>query len=235
MRALKVICSVVAFGMVFILATSTTIRLLLRDTSTVACPDVTGLDVGEARRLVEQKGLSFVIAKYEKKKDVPYNRVLIQKPDAALSVRVGRAVTVVLSDGPRPVPIPNLVGLPLDEARTRLSQQGMAPKKVLYVAHGPEGLVVAQAPGSGENILDEDGFLLIVGGREKCFYVMPDVSKEDYGSLIQEMEEKRLNYATMPVAGQGSGGGEVTLKAAMPPGTIFTSDDVVELQMKGGF
>lgn len=234
MRLLKILCGVAAGVMVFIMATSFTIKLLLRDESTVVCPDVTGLDVDEARKLLEQKGLSLIIAKYEKKKDVPYNRVLVQRPDAALSVRVGRTVAVVLSDGPRPTHIPVLVGLSLEEARTALHDQGIDLKKVLYVARGEEGKVVAQAPGSGENILDEDGMVLIVGGREKRFYVMADLSTVDYAGLVREMEAKHLNYVTVPMAGQPDTTTDVVLKAAIPPGTIFTSDDVVQLQMKGG-
>jgi serine/threonine-protein kinase len=220
--------------MVFLLATSFTIRLLLRDTTTVVCPDVTGLDVEEARRLVEQKGLSLVIARYEKKKDVPYNRVLVQTPDASLSVRVGRTVAVVLSDGPRPAHIPAFVGLPLEEALAALHDQGIKLKKVLYVARGAEGTVLAQAPGSGENILDEDGMVLIVGGREKRFYVMPDLSTGDYVGLTREMEAKHLNYVVVPAAGQPDDARGVVLKGSILPGTIFTSDDVLQLQIKEG-
>jgi serine/threonine-protein kinase len=234
MRLLKVLCCGVACVIVFILATSLTIRLLLRDQSTVVCPDVTGLDVEDARRLVERKGLSLLIAKYEKEKDVPYNRVLVQTPDAALSVRKGRTVAVVLSDGPQPAHIPAFVGLSLEEAQAAMHEQGIGLKKVLYVARGAQGMVLAQAPGSGENILDEDGMVLIVGGREKRFYVMPDIVTGDYAGLVRDMEAKHLNYVTVPVAGPQGTARDVALSASIPPGTIFTSDDVLQLQMKGG-
>jgi len=234
MRLLKVLCCVAAGVTVFILATSSTIKLLLRDESSVVCPDVTGLDVQEARSLVEKKGLSLLIVKYEKRKDVPYNRVLVQRPDAALSVRVGRTVAVVLSDGPRPAYIPAVVGLSLDDARSALHDQGIERTKVLYVARGEEGKVVAQAPGSGENILGEDGMVLIVGGREKPFYVMPDLSTADYAGLTGEMEAKHLNYVAVPAADREDTTRDGVLKASIPPGTIFTSDDVLQLQIKGG-
>ena len=79
-------------------------------------------------------------------------------------MRAGRALTVVLSDGPVPVIIPVFVGLSLEEARDALADRGMKLKKVIYVPGGNANQVVAQVPGSGENILDEEGTVLFVGG-----------------------------------------------------------------------
>src|SRR5208337_1839082 len=121
MKWLKILLYALTASAVFILATSFTIKFLVTDESTVACPDVTGLDVGEAKQLAAQKGLSLIIGKYETKKDVPYNHVLFQTPDPAMPVRAGRIVTVVLSDGPVPVIIPAFVGLSLEEAQAALA------------------------------------------------------------------------------------------------------------------
>ena len=81
MKWLRLFLYFAAAVVVFVTATSVTIGFLLRDESTVACPDVTGLDVDEARGVVAHKGLSLAVTKYEKKKDVPYDRILAQVPD----------------------------------------------------------------------------------------------------------------------------------------------------------
>src|SRR5208283_4548115 len=109
---------------------------------------------------------SLIIGKYEKQKDVAHNRVLFQTPDPAMPVRAGRTVTVVVSDGPVPVIIPAFVGLTLEEAQAALADRGMKFKKAIYVPGGTANRVVAQIPGSGENVLNEEGVVLLVGGRE---------------------------------------------------------------------
>jgi len=233
MTLLKLLLYALAASAVFVLATSFTISFLLTDESTVACPDLTGLDVGEAKQLAAQKGLSLIIGKHETKKDVPYNRVLFQTPDPAMPVRAGRTVTVVLSDGPVPVIIPAFVGLSLEEARGTLADRGMKLKQVIYVPGGNTDRVVAQAPGSGENILNEEGMVLFVGGRSRRFYVMPDVAAGDYSALLQEMEEKQIKHA-ITSAGLPDGMGNGPLKCNIPSRTIFTEDDVVELQATSG-
>ena len=176
MKWLKIPLYALTASAVFILAASFTVKFLVTDESTVACPDVTGLDIGEAKQQAAQKGLYLIIGKYETKKDVPYNRVLFQTPDPAMPVRAGRTVTVVLSDGPVPVIIPAFVGLTLEEAQAALADRGMKLKKVINVPGGDANRVVAQIPGSGENVLNEEGMVLLVGGRERRFYVMPEVA-----------------------------------------------------------
>jgi serine/threonine-protein kinase len=233
MKLLTLLLYALAACAVFVLATSVTIKVLLTDESTVACPDLRGLDVREAKQLAEQKGLSLIIGKYETKKDVPYNRVLFQNPDPAMPVRAGRTLTVVLSDGPVPVIIPVFVGLSLEDARNALADRGMKLKKVIYVPDRNANLVVAQIPASGENILDEEGTVLFVGSRSRRFYVMPDVAAFDYGALLQEMEEKHIKHA-LTSTGFPDASGKEALKCSVPSRTIFTDDDVLELQATGG-
>jgi serine/threonine-protein kinase len=233
MTLLKVLLYALAACVVFILSTSLTIEFLLTDESTVACPDLTGLDIGEAKQLAAQKGLSLITGKYETKKDVPYNRVLFQTPDPAMPVRAGRTVTVVLSDGPVPVIIPSFVGLSLEGARNALADRGMKLMKVIYVPGANTNRVVAQVPGSGENILNEGGMVLFVGGLEKRFYVMPDIAAGDYGGMVQEMEEKHIKH-TVTSTGLPDAAGNRVLKCSIPSRTIFTEDDVLELHAANG-
>ncbi len=230
MKWLKILLYALTASAVFIFAASATVKYLVTDDATVSCPDVMGLDIGEAKQLAAQKGLSLVIGKYETKKDVPYNRVLFQTPDPAMPVRAGRIVTVVLSDGPVPVMVPAFVGLSLEEARAALADGGIKFKKVIYVPGGDANRVVAQIPGSGENVLNEDGMVLFVGGCSRRFYVMPDVAVGGCADILREMDEKHIRHA-MTSTGLPDGG---VPKCTIPPQTIFTEDDVPELKTGSG-
>jgi eukaryotic-like serine/threonine-protein kinase len=232
MKWLKALLSLIACAVVFSLATSLTIRFLLTGESAVPCPDVIGLDYEEAKRAADLAGLSVIAVKYEVKKNVPYNRVLIQKPDAGTPVRAGRTVSVVLSDGPRPVTIPQFVGLSIDEAQAELEAKGLPLKEVIYVPADDVGKVVAQAPSSGENILDEEGMVLIVGGREKRFFVMPEFATGDVASVMDELDRKQIKYSLVP-AGLPDNGKESAPKNRIMPRTIFNEESVIALPMQG--
>jgi eukaryotic-like serine/threonine-protein kinase len=228
MRLLKPFLYFAAAAIVFVVATSVTIGYLLRDESTVTCPDVTGLDAEEARILAAQKGLSLLVTKYEKRKDVPYNRVLTQVPDAAIPVRSGRTISVIVSDGPRTTDIPSYVGLSLEQAQAALQEKGVAIKKIIYVPSEAVGIVLAQVPGSGQNILDEEGMALIVGGREKRFFVMPDIGSNEYATAVEEMDKKQIKYSVTP-----SGPLDWikrTPPLSIPPRTVFSDDEVLEIR-----
>ncbi len=232
MKILRFFCYALVGLVVFILSTSVTIGFLLKDQSTIPCPDVAGLDFHEGKRLVEQRGLSMIIMKYEPKKDLPYNRIIFQKPEPAMPVKKGRGVAVILSDGPKPVNIPLVVGRSVPDAEAFLREQTIKVKKIIYVPGPAEGKVVAQIPAGGENILDEDGMVLIAGGREKRYYVMPDIPKADYGSVIDEMRKKHINYKlTYEDLFEKLEPGPRTTIA---PRTIFSEDSVLEIKVNAG-
>jgi serine/threonine-protein kinase len=232
MRFFRLVLYAAAAVLVFVLATSYTIRLVLLDEPTVTCPELMGLDVEEARSLAAQKGLPLEIAKYEKRKDAAYNRVVVQSPDAGVPVRPGRTVTVILADGPMMAVIPAFSGLSLDAARAALQQQGMKLKKVIYAPSGEASRVLAQAPESGENILDPDGVVLIVGSRVKRYYVMPEIGPGEYEAALKEMDVKHIQRAGELPGRENPGAGAV--KTSVPPKAIFREDEGVELQPGGG-
>jgi eukaryotic-like serine/threonine-protein kinase len=224
MKWLRALCYVVVFIVVLVLSTAGTIRFFLQDVSTVSCPDVMGLDYEDAKRVADQAGLSAVAIKYEVKKDIPYNRVLAQKPEAAVPVRAGRTISVILADGPKPTTIPQLVGLSVEEAQGELVARGMPVKKILYVPNEMIGRVLAQTPGSGEGIAG-DGVVLVAGGTEKRFYVMPEISASDGIALIQELESKGIKHSIA----SAEAGREQTPRAKRTAKTIFGEDVVIEL------
>ena len=228
MKWMKFFGGLIAFLFIFVLSTSLTIRLSLKDSPVIPCPDITGLDYDEAKRVGEEAGLSVIAVRWDIKKDVPYNRVILQKPDAGVSVREGRTISVVLADGPKPTTIPQLIGLSVEEAQGELQARGMPLKKILYVPSPLTGKVVAQSPMGGEGILGEGGMVLVAGGKEKRFFVMPEISAAEVASMLQELDKKEIKYNLTP-AGFSDLVGGTGPKTRMIPRTIFNEDAVVEL------
>jgi serine/threonine-protein kinase len=88
----------------------------------VDVPRVAGLTVEDAQARLDDAGLVVRMAEGRYSTDVPAGRVLKVQPAEGTSLEQGERVTLVPSLGPRPVPVPNLVGLPLSEAKQALRE-----------------------------------------------------------------------------------------------------------------
>ena len=86
----------------------------------VDVPNVVGLTVDEAQTRLADAGLVVRIADGRHSTKVPAGSVLTVQPAEGSTLEQGDRVTLVPSLGPRPVPVPNLVGLPLGEAKAAL-------------------------------------------------------------------------------------------------------------------
>ena len=134
-----------------------------------------------------------------------------------------------------PVIIPVFVGLSLEEAQAALREQGMKLKKVdLRAERAGEPGARPGARRSGENILDEEGMVLFVGGPAEA--VLRD-ARHRRGRLCavmsQEMEEKHIKH-TVTSTGARRMPAERDPEMSIPPRTIFSDDDVLELQTTSG-
>jgi serine/threonine-protein kinase len=84
-------------------------------------PVVVGLSLDEARTQLDQTGFRVKIAETGVfRLNVPVDAVVSVDPEAGTSLQEGATVTLVLSLGPKPVPVPDLAGKTLDEARILL-------------------------------------------------------------------------------------------------------------------
>jgi len=86
----------------------------------VDVPQVVGLTASEAQTQLEDAGLTVKLAQGDYSTKVAEGVVLRVQPAEGVSVKTGSRVTLVLSLGPPPVPVPNLIGLSLDQVRTAL-------------------------------------------------------------------------------------------------------------------
>jgi beta-lactam-binding protein with PASTA domain len=87
MKLIKIATCILAPVIVFGLSTYFTISLLLKFQQTTVCPDIRGKTVEDAREIVRNKGLTLAVLRYERRNDVPYNHITVQKPDANISTK----------------------------------------------------------------------------------------------------------------------------------------------------
>lgn len=225
MKSLKIILFCILTPiLVFILATYLTISITLKGQKTTICPDIRGKTVEEAKQLVESKGLSFAILRHERRNDVQYGHITIQKPDANINTRLGRTVYVIVSEGPELIRTPGFVGKSLEEAKGVMEEKRLVLDRIITVPSTKAGKVIAQIPTEGTEILENSKVTFIIGGQQTVYFFMPNIKNMGVTELAEEMEAKdikyKINYVRTDQATHDSG-----FDLSVPKRTIFKSSD----------
>jgi beta-lactam-binding protein with PASTA domain len=233
MSWLKVLFYCCIFVVVFAVSSYYAMRILLREQGTITCPDIVGKELSDARRLAQGKDLFVVISKYEKRKDVPYNYIISQRPEPNMPVRKGRTLSVIVSEGPLLVDIPLVTDHTLTYAEETLKERSIPVKQVINVPNGNVGTVVAQVPKSGQNIVDEEGVTLFLGSKQRRFFLMPDLIGKSVVEIVSELEAKQIKYNVTYVDKPGRPL-KTILETSIPSRTLFGEDETLEIKAVGG-
>ncbi|GAA0620465.1 Stk1 family PASTA domain-containing Ser/Thr kinase [Sporichthya brevicatena] len=95
----------------------------------VAVPLVQGLTQEQAEQTLESRGLKPVVS-FKNDPNVSEGRVISQDPAASSTLTRGDEVTIVVSQGEVRATVPDVVGLPLADARKALEAANLVPNKV---------------------------------------------------------------------------------------------------------
>ncbi|MBI4421892.1 MAG: PASTA domain-containing protein [Gemmatimonadetes bacterium] len=112
-------------------------------------PDIAGYDGALARLLIENAGLAVAVESVQTA--APRGVAVNSRPPAGTAVVPGTRVTLVVSTGAPTITVPDLIGLTLEGARTRLEAAGLAVGTSLarQTTTGAVGTVIEQRPAPG--------------------------------------------------------------------------------------
>jgi len=113
----------------------------------VTIPTVVGQTSESALRELDALGLDVQVVEVNSPED--RGEVTGQQPAAGVVVVEGSRVRINVSKGPRPVEVPNVVGLPYAEAEAELRQRGFGVSRVDGPSELPAGSVYDQDPSAG--------------------------------------------------------------------------------------
>ena len=148
---------------------------------TVKVPNVMGMDIEEAVRVLKQAGLTET-HKAMPSDEVQLNQVYVQNPEADTTIRKGDAVILVISSGPVPFEMPDVINMAADEATNLLTAKKMTiTRDRAASADVPKGRVMNQVPSAGELVTRDDPVTLTISGGST---VVPSLA----GRTLQEAE-----------------------------------------------
>ncbi len=178
----------------------------------VDVPSVAGDALKGARRAIVGAGLEVgkVVGRYDDR--VPRGHVIVVRPARELLPR-GTAVTLIVSDGPRPVPIPDVRGMAEAKAVKALSSRGFeVVVEGAFSGKVAPGEAVGTDPAAGEAFQPGETIVLTVSlGPE--FFASPDFEGMTVEAARGLAESHGLELTALPVP--GSSGGSIV--SQLPP------------------
>jgi len=205
-------------------------KIVLKTHKTVICPDIVGKEINEAKMLVESRGLLFHVVRYEKRNDIPYNHITVQKPAANITTKKGRTVYVIVSDGPELITVPQLLGQDINKVNEDLKDKKIIVEKVIYVPDDNEGKILAQIPKASETIPEGKGITVFVGNKRKRYVLMPDLKGVSLIDLKEELTRKKIAFKITYTNGD-TDAQSYNITGSIPKGFIFDADEGIELKI----
>jgi beta-lactam-binding protein with PASTA domain len=142
----------------------------------VTIPSVVGQTVEDAVAELTRAGLDARVVEVNSERDE--GTVTAQAPGAGTVVVEGTQVRINVSKGPKPVTVPNVVGLPYDQAASELQRAGFGVTRVDVDSDQTEDSVVDQDPSGGTSSSRGTTVTLSVS-RGPSTSAVPDVTQQD--------------------------------------------------------
>jgi serine/threonine protein kinase/beta-lactam-binding protein with PASTA domain len=150
---------------------------------------------------------------------VPAGAVISLSPPAGSQVAVNTQITIVVSKGAQPKPIPNVVGQPHDQAFAALTAAGFQPYDLPKQFSGQVqgGLVLSTNPPIGTVI--QPGGDKRVGVVVSDAVTVPSMTGEQAGQAVQQLQQLGLQAQVQSLMGGQDQNGTV-FQQSVPPNTL---------------
>ena len=180
---------------------SWTMDTVIHSRKEVIVPDIQGKSAANALQLVSEGDLAMKIDGFEFNDSVPIGTVLRQAPSAGTTVREGKIVKVVFSQGGESVFTPNLIGLPLRNAELLLRQRSLLLGEVSesYSLKAEKGTILSQEPKSEMSVSKNTMVAVAVsaGAPPAGIVLMPDFRQRKIDETYQWASDNKLEVKTL--------------------------------------
>jgi serine/threonine-protein kinase len=179
-------------------------------------PDVTGRPPAAARQAITAAKLAVGTTTEQYSATVPAGRVVSTQPAAGQSLKPGAPIALTLSQGPPPVPLPQVAGLPVDQAQQQLSAAGftvqVSPKQV-YSDTVAAGHVAQEGPAGGT--APQGATITLTLSKGPQLFPVPDVSGQTADQATAALQAAGFQVS---VVGLNPLAGNPTVRSESPAG-----------------
>lgn len=152
-------------------------------------PAVEGVALNKARDRITGAHLAVGDVKRQYSDTVRTDAVIAVSPAPGRSVKPDTVVDLVVSRGPAPVDVPNVVGSTRSAATSKLTKAGLKLGDVReqHSEAVARGVVISQSPGKGTSVLRGDAVDLVVS-KGPPLVAVPNVFGMRVGNAVRELE-----------------------------------------------
>ena len=151
----------------------------------VTVPNLVQKDLKEAQYLLENEGLKLGAVEYVQN-DLPEGAVISQSPFAGLDIGVGGTVDLFVSKGkdPEKTIMPKLVGISLEEAKTKLAEYKIGINTISYNFSDDfaKDIIMIQSVEAGKDILTGESVNLVVSKGKSTTVTTPPAGNNGNGN-----------------------------------------------------
>ena len=211
---------------------SWTMETVVHNRKEVIIPDIAGKSSVNALQVLSENNLAMKIEGYEFNESVPIGTVLRHNPVAGVSVREGKIIKVVFSQGGESVFTPTLTGLPLRNAELMLRQRqlGLGEVSESYSLKAEKGTVLAQDPKPELSVSKNTMVHVTVsaGAPPAGIIMLPDFRQKKNDEAQQWASKSGVTLSIAEDAGSLFPGGTI-IDQKPDPDTVVTADSKINL------
>ncbi|MFQ5523767.1 MAG: Stk1 family PASTA domain-containing Ser/Thr kinase [Acidimicrobiia bacterium] len=199
----------------------------------IPVPPVVGLDIEEARQVIEAAGLTMGIVQTRPDADFEVNVVIEQAPAAGVEVGGGTPINLVLSSGPEVIVLPDLVDMLDRDAIALLTDLGLKfAVNEEFSDEVAEDLVIRTDPVAGTEVLSGDTILLVVslGPAPREVPNLIGLTETEAQVLLEDLGlVLNVSVGTQPVADPAQDG--LIVDQIPAPGTTVEMGDIITVTL----
>ena len=168
--------------------------------SEVAVPNIVGKDYAQADQELRELGLVLKVIGRENNDSVAVDSIIKQDPLPGRKVKAGREIEVILSQGVEQVKVPNVTGVTLSDATTRLSNKGLNIGTIenVWDEKYAEGIVISQDPLTDTTVAAGTKVNLSVSkGKQPPRVEVPDVKGLTVTEATAKLKAAKMELGTV--------------------------------------
>ncbi len=166
--------------------------------NSVTIPDVAGMQVEAAEKLLKEKRLNVSINEVADE-TIPVGQVISQSPEAGVEVKTNRTIHLSISNGGSIILVPDLTGLSIEEANRQLKSKQLRLGKIEEREDKTKPLdtIISQSPASSIKVEKGTTVSVVLNKKDMISRVkMPNLSGMTFAEAQQIILENDLRKGT---------------------------------------
>lgn len=193
----KMIIGIIAVAAVLILGVVGVFSLNNSSAKEVTIPDIKGMTLTDAKKSLSDVGLVLEEAGTEESSE-PEGTILEVNPEPGSTAKKGDKVRVIVSGGETKIPMPDVVGESIDDAKSDLEKAKLTNYKISYETsdYVDSGYVISTDPEASESVTEDTAITIVVSKGPAVKYVkVPSII-----GVSQSTAAERLSNAGLGVS-----------------------------------